>query len=149
MSRSDSSRNRHFLWEMLSDLRSLVPYIASEEMLTVSWVRWWRYTKWLEASGTSDALCRYTCRKDVSVIYVRVLQLDKCCLLRYKDPVCTSQETHYVYATESSQLILCKTWDIHGCNYEECRLLGYKNPVRTSKETEYVSATGPSRLMLC
>jgi hypothetical protein len=29
-------------------------------------------------------------------------------LLRYKNPVRTSQETHYVSATELSQLMLCK-----------------------------------------
>jgi hypothetical protein len=29
-------------------------------------------------------------------------------LLGYKNPVRTSQETHYVSATESSQLMLCK-----------------------------------------
>jgi hypothetical protein len=74
---------------------------------------------------------------------------EECRLLGYKNPVRTSQETHYVSATEPSQLMLCKIWDVHGGNYEECRLLGYKNPVRTSQETHYVSATEPSRLMLC
>jgi hypothetical protein len=29
-------------------------------------------------------------------------------LLGYKNPVRTSQETHYVSATETSQLMLCK-----------------------------------------
>jgi hypothetical protein len=33
---------------------------------------------------------------------------EECCLLGYKNPVRTSQETHYVSATESSQLMLCK-----------------------------------------
>jgi hypothetical protein len=32
----------------------------------------------------------------------------ECRLLGYKNPVRTSQETHYVSATESSQLMLCK-----------------------------------------
>jgi hypothetical protein len=67
----------------------------------------------------------------------------------YKNPVCTSQETHYVSATEPSPLMLYKIWGFHGSDYEECRLLWYKNPDRTSQETHYVSATGPSRLMLC
>jgi hypothetical protein len=31
-----------------------------------------------------------------------------CRLLGYKTPVRTSQETHYLSATESSQLMLCK-----------------------------------------
>jgi hypothetical protein len=53
---------------------------------------------------------------------------EECRLLGFKNPVRTSQETHYVSATESSQLMLCKIWCFHGGNYEECRLLGYKNP---------------------
>jgi hypothetical protein len=35
----------------------------------------------------------------------------------------TSQETHYLSATEPSRLKLCKIWGFHGCDYEECRLL--------------------------
>jgi hypothetical protein len=58
-----------------------------------------------------------------------------------KNPVPTSQRTHYLSATEPSQLMLCKIRGFHGGNYEECRLLGYKNPVRTSQETHYVSTT--------
>jgi hypothetical protein len=74
---------------------------------------------------------------------------EECRLLGYKNPVCTSQETHYVCATELSQLMLCKIWGVHSSDYEECHLLGYKNPVRTSQETHYISATEPSQLMLC
>jgi hypothetical protein len=33
---------------------------------------------------------------------------EECRLLGYKNPVRTSQETNYVSATESSQLMLCK-----------------------------------------
>jgi hypothetical protein len=61
----------------------------------------------------------------------------------------TSQETHYVSATEPSRLMLCKIRGVHGGNYEECRLLGYKHPVRTSQETHYVSNTESSQLILC
>jgi hypothetical protein len=68
---------------------------------------------------------------------------------RNKNPVRTSQETHYFPATVSSWLMLRKILGLHGCDYEECRLLGYKNPVRTSQETHYVSASEPSQLMLC
>jgi hypothetical protein len=67
----------------------------------------------------------------------------------YKNPVRTSQETHYVSATEHNRLMLCKTWGFHGGDNEQCRLLGYKNPAPTSQEKHYVSATEPSRLMLC
>jgi hypothetical protein len=73
----------------------------------------------------------------------------ECCLLGYKNPVRTPQETRYVSATEPSQLMLCTIWGFHAGNYGECRLLGYKSPVRTSHETQYVSATKPGRLMLC
>jgi hypothetical protein len=41
-----------------------------------------------------------------------------------KNTVHTSQETHYVSATESSQLMLCKISGFYGGDYEECRLLG-------------------------
>jgi hypothetical protein len=70
-------------------------------------------------------------------------------LLGYKTPVRTSQETHYVSATESSQLMLCKISGFHGGDYEEWSLLGYKTPVRTSQETHYLSTTESSQLMLC
>jgi hypothetical protein len=33
---------------------------------------------------------------------------EECRLLEYKNPVRTSQETHYISVTESSQLMLCK-----------------------------------------
>jgi hypothetical protein len=74
---------------------------------------------------------------------------EECRLLGYKTPVRTSQETHYIATTESSQLTLCKIWGFHGCDYEECRLLGYKTQVRTSQETHDVSTTESSQLMLC
>jgi hypothetical protein len=76
---------------------------------------------------------------------------EECRLLRYKSSVRSSQDTHYVSATEPSRLILFKILGFQGSNYEECRLLGYeyKNQARTSHETHYVSATEPSRLMLC
>jgi hypothetical protein len=74
---------------------------------------------------------------------------EECRLLWCKNPVYTSQETHFVSATQPSRLMLCKIWGFLGGDYEECRLLGYKNPVRTSQETNYVSATESSRLMLC
>jgi hypothetical protein len=48
-------------------------------------------------------------------------------------PVRTSQETHYVSATEPSRSMLRKIRGFHGGDYEECRLLGYRTPVRTSQ----------------
>jgi hypothetical protein len=50
---------------------------------------------------------------------------EECSLLGYKNPLRTSQETHYLSATETSRLLLCKTWDFHCDDYEERRLLGY------------------------
>jgi hypothetical protein len=67
----------------------------------------------------------------------------------YTNSVRTSQKTHYISATESSRLMLCRISGCHGSDYEECRLLGYKNTVRTSQETHYVSTTHSSRFMLC
>jgi hypothetical protein len=49
---------------------------------------------------------------------------EECPLLGYKNPVPTSQETHYVCATESSRLILCKLWGFHVGDNEEYLLLG-------------------------
>jgi hypothetical protein len=49
---------------------------------------------------------------------------EECRLLGYKDPVCTSQETHYVSATEPSRLMLCKVEGFHSDDYEEYLLVG-------------------------
>jgi hypothetical protein len=48
---------------------------------------------------------------------------EECRLLGYKNPVRTSQETHYISATGSSRLMLCKILGFHGGDYEEYRLL--------------------------
>jgi hypothetical protein len=45
-------------------------------------------------------------------------------LLGYESPVCTSEETHYVSATEPTHLMLCKILGLHGSDYEGCRILG-------------------------
>jgi hypothetical protein len=74
---------------------------------------------------------------------------EECHLLGYKNPVRTSQETHYVSTTEPSQLMLCKSWGFHGSDCEEYCFLGYKNLVHTLQETHYVSTKKPSQLMLC
>jgi hypothetical protein len=49
---------------------------------------------------------------------------EECRLLKYRNPVRTSQEKHYIFATDSSRLMLCKIWSFNGDDYEECRLLG-------------------------
>jgi hypothetical protein len=48
---------------------------------------------------------------------------EECRLLGYQNPVRTSQETHYVSATDPSQLMLCKIWGFYSAACEECRLL--------------------------
>jgi hypothetical protein len=68
--------------------------------------------------------------------------------LGYENPVLTSQETHYVSATEPSRIMPYKISGFHGDDYEEFLLVGYKNPVRTSQETHYFSATESNWLMI-
>jgi hypothetical protein len=46
-------------------------------------------------------------------------------LVTYRNPVRSSQETHYVSATKPSRLMLCKIQGLHGRDYEDGRLLGY------------------------
>jgi hypothetical protein len=55
----------------------------------------------------------YNIHRISCAIYVRYEVLhggdyEECRLLGYKNSVRTSQETHYISATESSQLMLCK-----------------------------------------
>jgi hypothetical protein len=47
-----------------------------------------------------------------------------CRLMVYKNPVRKSQVTHYVFATEHSQIMLRKISGFHGGDYEKRRLLG-------------------------
>jgi hypothetical protein len=49
-----------------------------------------------------------SCKLPVVVRFAVLKAVTEDCLLGYKNPVRTSQETHYVSATESSQLMLCK-----------------------------------------
>jgi hypothetical protein len=64
----------------------------------------------------------------------------------------TSQETHYVSATEPNRLMLFReTVTVYCENHTEhtdTRTLCGQNAERTSQETHYVSATEPNRLML-
>jgi hypothetical protein len=50
------------------------------------------------------------CYSPLSVVFMRLLlcscDYEECLPLRYKNPVRTSQETHYVSATGPSQLML-------------------------------------------
>jgi hypothetical protein len=80
-------------------------------------------------------------------------EYEECRLLGYKNPVLTSQKTHYVSATEPIQSILCTFWGFRGGNYEECRLLEYKDPVPTSQFASVASwasvvLTSPIRVTL-
>jgi hypothetical protein len=50
---------------------------------------------------------------------------EECRLVGYETLLRTSQETHYVSATEPNRLMLCKIWGFQDGDYEECRLLRY------------------------
>jgi hypothetical protein len=64
--------------------------------------------------------------------------------IRNTDTVRTSQETHYVTATETNRLILFGgTVAVYCENHTE-----HTDTVRTSQETHYVSTKEPNRLML-
>jgi hypothetical protein len=97
-----------------------------------------QYTKY-----TTDSFSYYVRFENFTAV------TEKFRILGYGNLVRTVQETQYVSATESSQLMLCKIWAFHGGDYEKFRILGYGNLVRTVQETQYVSATESSRLMLC
>jgi hypothetical protein len=49
---------------------------------------------------------------------------EECRRLGYKNPVLTSEETHYLSTTYPIWLILCNIWGFHGGVYGEFRLLG-------------------------
>jgi hypothetical protein len=60
------------------------------------------------------------------------------------DPVCNSQETHYVSAIKPNRLMLFRETVAAYCeNHTE-----HTDPVHTSQETHYFSTTKPNRLML-
>jgi hypothetical protein len=62
----------------------------------------------------------------------------------HTDTVCTSQETHYVSATETNWLMLFReTVAVYCKDHTE-----HTQTVRTSQETYYISSTKPNRLML-
>jgi hypothetical protein len=62
----------------------------------------------------------------------------------HTDTVRTSQETHYISATEPNRLMMLGETVTVYCENN----LEHTDIVRTSQETHYVSATEPNRLML-
>jgi hypothetical protein len=105
--------------------------IVAQEVLELTSA--WRFRLGL---GRNDKLCTF-----FNIWGFHGDDDEECRLLGYKTAVHTSQETRYVSATESSQLMLCKIWSLHGSDYEVCRVPGDKNTVRTSQDTHNVSAT--------
>jgi transcriptional regulator with AAA-type ATPase domain len=64
--------------------------------------------------------------------------------MEHTDTVRTSQETHYVSATEPNRLKLCKeTVTVYCENHTE-----HTDTVRTSQETQYFSATETNKVLL-
>jgi hypothetical protein len=55
------------------------------------------------------------------ILYFHGGDYEECRRLGYRNPVRTSQETHYVYITDSSRLMLSKILYFHGGDYEESR----------------------------
>jgi hypothetical protein len=51
---------------------------------------------------------RYKHRRICKILSFHGSDYEECRLLGYENPVRTSQETHYVSATESTRLMLCK-----------------------------------------
>jgi hypothetical protein len=92
----------------------------------------WQFLQWQIADKLTD---HWTSTSFVRFEVFTVVTMKNAVFWNIKNPVRTSQETHYVSATEPSQLTLCRIWGFHGGDYEECRLLGYKTPVHTSQET--------------
>jgi hypothetical protein len=70
------------------------------------------------------------------------------CLLGYKIPVCTSQETHYVSATEPSPLIYVRFQVFTPVTMNNAVFWDIKSQIILHRK-HMVSATEPSRLMLC
>jgi hypothetical protein len=69
--------------------------------------------------------CQWVCVASTGLDFSRILAtcgyLDS--LLGYKNPVRTSQETHYVSAMETCRLMVRKIRSFHGGDYDECHLL--------------------------
>jgi hypothetical protein len=141
---------REITCDCLPTKRKTVEYrctvvLSMQFLFSRNWFYWW------DQLACCSLFCKqlWTTKELCKIWGFHGSLYEECRLLRYKNPVRTSQETHYVSATESNQLMLCNIWGFHGGDCEECPLLGYKNPVRTSQETHYVSATESSQLMLC
>jgi hypothetical protein len=96
---------------------------------------WWpegkRSLGWLDAEGRIllKWILEVQDRRMCKILGVHGSDYGECRLLGYKTPVRTSQETHYVSTSESSELMLCKIWGFHDGGYEEWRLLGCLHPV--------------------
>jgi hypothetical protein len=64
---------------------------------------------------------------------------EECLLARYKKLGRTSQETHYVSATEPSQFLLSKIWGFHGGDKELFKLLLLLAHTMSSEDWDLIS----------
>jgi hypothetical protein len=82
----------------------------------------------LPSSGILRRVALVTSQKTKFFIFTAVkpqILCEECRLLRYKIPFRTSQETHYISATEASRLMLRKILSFHSSYYEEYSLLAH------------------------
>jgi hypothetical protein len=94
------------------------------------WVRWTGLSRWRfwEDTPVFWAIIPFITESKICVFHDSG-DYEVCRLLEYKNPVRTSQETHYISATEPSRWMLCKIRGFHcGGDYEGCCLLGFLSP---------------------
>jgi hypothetical protein len=94
--------------------------VIKNEVLVIRWDEFTEHTAWISSHGM---ICIPAFMTIFKIRGFHGSESEECRLLGYKNPVCTSQEGHYLLATELSRLMLFKVWSFHGGHYEECRLL--------------------------
>jgi hypothetical protein len=138
INRLSNPNPRRVISHTLPHIRSTWQYVASD-LTGIVWQRSVRRIMWQYWKS-----CTF-CQEQVSRTH-SALRMSPTGIW---SPVITSQETHYICATEPSRLMLCKIWGFHSLDYEGCLLLICENKGHTSQETHYVSATESSWLKLC
>jgi hypothetical protein len=76
-------------------------YVCMNYVNTISYIKFFAVAMYNNCEG----------RRQQMLTFIRY---EECRLLGYRNPVRTSQETHYVSTTEPSQSMLCKNWGFTG-----------------------------------